>query len=60
MKCCGTKSRIRKRDPAVNASLFEILDMTNYNYPGVYEIQYTLGDGDGNRGRTILTVVVEE
>ena len=50
----------RKQDPAVNASLFEILDMTNYNYPGVYEIQYTLGDGDGNRGRTILTVVVEE
>ena len=50
----------RKRDPAVNESLFEILDMTNYNYPGVYEIQYTLGDGDGNRGRTILTVVVEE
>lgn len=50
----------REKEPAVNASLFEILDMTNYNYPGVYEIQYTLGDGEGNRGRTILTVVVEE
>ena len=34
--------------------------MTNYNYPGVYEIQYTLGDGEGNYGRVILTVVVEE
>ena len=50
----------REREPAVNISLFEILDMTNYNYPGVYEIQYTLSDDDGNRGRTIMTVVVEE
>lgn len=50
----------REREPAVNAELFDILDMANYNYPGVYEIQFTLSDGDGNRGRTILTVVVEE
>ena len=50
----------REREPAVNISLFEILDMTNYNYPGVYEIQFTLSDDDGNRGRAILTVVVEE
>lgn len=50
----------REKDPAVNISLIEILDLANYNYPGVYEIQYTLGDADGNRGRTVLTVVVEE
>lgn len=50
----------RERDPAVNISLFDVMDMTNYNYPGVYEIQYTLSDGEGNRGRVILTVVVEE
>lgn len=50
----------REQDPEVNLSLFEIMDMSNYNYPGVYEIQYTLGDGEGNRGRVILTVVVEE
>ena len=50
----------REKEPAVNISLFEIVDMTNYNYPGVYEIQKSLGDGEGNRGRTILTVVVEE
>lgn len=50
----------RKQPPTVSTSLFEILDMTNYNYPGVYEIQYTLGDGEGNRGRVIMTVVVEE
>ena len=50
----------RKQDPAVKRSRFEVLDMTNYNYPGVYEIQYTIGDDEGNRGRTILTVIVEE
>ena len=50
----------KSRNPAVSTSLFEIIDMTNYNYPGVYEIQYTLGDGEGNYGRVILTVVVEE
>lgn len=50
----------REREPAVNVGLFEILDMTNYNYPGTYEIQYTLSDEDGNRGRVTLTVVVEE
>ena len=50
----------QSQDPAVSLSLFELVDMTNYNYPGVYEIQYTLGDGEGNRGRVILTVVVEE
>lgn len=50
----------KEQDPEVNISLFEIMDMSNYNYPGVYEIQYTLGDGEGNRGRVILTVVVEE
>ena len=50
----------REKEPEVNISLFDILDMTNYNYPGVYEIQYTLEDVEGNRGRTILTVVVEE
>ena len=50
----------KEKEPSVNVSLFEILDMTNYNYPGVYEIQYTLSDDDGNRGRAILTVVVEE
>ena len=50
----------REREPAVNYGWFEIMDMTNYNYPGVYEIQYTLSDDDGNRGRVILTVVVEE
>lgn len=50
----------REREPAVNISLFEVLDMANYNYPGTYEIQYTLSDVDGNRGRAILTVVVEE
>ena len=58
-----TKDEIKAfkaEDPAVNIDLFEILDMTNYNYPGVYEIQYTLDDSDGNRGRVLLTVVVEE
>ena len=58
-----TKSELKAfkaEDPAVNIELFEILDMTNYNYPGVYEIQYTLDDVDGNRGRVLLTVVVEE
>lgn len=50
----------RELEPMVSVDLFDILDLTNYNYPGVYEIQYSLSDDDGNRGRTILTVVVEE
>ena len=54
------KEAFSKRVPEVNIDWFEIQDMANYNYPGVYEIQYNLSDGDGNRGRVILTVVVEE
>ena len=54
------KAAFRELEPAVNISWFEILDMSNFNYPGTYEIQYMLEDDDGNRGRVILTVVVEE
>lgn len=54
------REEFQKQEPEVNSALFEILDMTNYNYPGVYEIQYSLADSEGNRGRVILTVVVEE
>lgn len=54
------KAAFKEKDPEVNIDWFEIQDMANYNYPGVYEIQYNLSDGEGNRGRVILTVVVEE
>lgn len=49
----------RAEEPALDVSLIGVVDMTNCNYPGVYEIQYSLADGDGNRGRVTLTVVVE-
>lgn len=54
------KAAFKEKDPEVNIDWFEIQDMANYNYPGVYEIQYNLSDGEGNRGRVLLTVVVEE
>ena len=49
----------RAEEPALDVSLIGVMDMTNCNIPGVYEIQYSLADGDGNRGRVTLTVVVE-
>ena len=34
--------------------------MVNYQVPGTYEIVYELADLEGNTGRVIMTVVVEE
>lgn len=54
------KKEFAERDPAVNREHFHINDMVNYQVPGTYEIVYELADLEGNTGRVILTVVVEE
>lgn len=50
----------REREPEVNRDLFEITNLVNSDIPGTYEVEYTLDDLDGNRGRVRLVVVVEE
>ena len=54
------KKEFAEREPAVNRERFQINDMVNYQVPGTYEIIYELTDLEGNTGRVILTVVVEE
>jgi len=54
------KKEFAERDPAVNREHFQINDMVNYQVPGTYEIVYELADLEGNTGRVIMTVVVEE
>lgn len=50
----------QKESPSVCRDKFMIQDHTDYQTPGVYEIQYTLMDEDENTGEVNLIVVVEE
>lgn len=46
--------------PAVSYDLFAIIDSTDYQTPGVYEIEYMLEDDSEHVGKVNLVVVVEE
>lgn len=50
----------RERDPMVNRDLFKITNLVNSAIPGTYEVEYTLEDLEGNKGRVLLIVVVED
>lgn len=43
----------------VSIDKFHIKKNIDYKTPGVYEVTYIIDDTDGNRGKAILTVVVE-
>lgn len=50
----------QKESPSVSKEKFMIQDNTDYQTPGVYEIQYLLMDAEENIGKVNLVVVVEE
>ena len=53
-------SAFRQEEAAVSYDRFTILDETDYQTPGTYEVQYLLTDENGNTGKVNLIVVVEE
>lgn len=52
--------RVIPPDLTVNRSSFKIIDRTDMEKPGIYEVKYSLDDTSGNRGYAFLTVVVTE
>lgn len=50
----------QEENPTVGYDRIRVLDKTDRNTPGAYEIQYVLDDDDSNRGMVNLVVVVEE
>lgn len=50
----------REREPMVNREHFKITNLVNSAIPGTYEVEYALEDLEGNKGRVLLIVVVEE
>lgn len=50
----------QESSPAVSYDRFTIVDPTDYQTPGVYEIEYLLEDDSDHVGKVNLVVVVEE
>ncbi len=47
-------------DPTISYDYITILDETDYNTPGTYEIKYVVRDADDHVGSVYLVVIVEE